>query len=174
MRNRVWRLGVVVAVAALAWGCCGPCDETENNKALVREAFDALVTGDYDRAGELMASDYVRHCQATEPTEMRSLEEFVQFLEADKAAFPDATGSLDKLVVEGNLVAFWGRWEGTQTGPMGPFPPSGNRMSVDIAGIHRIEDGKIVETWVTWDNLAVLKQLGHFPPPSLEKPEEGP
>jgi hypothetical protein len=29
--------------------------------------------------------------------------------------------------------------------------------------VHRIAEGKIVETWVTWDNLAALSQLGLFP-----------
>ena len=172
MKKMLWKLTVVAVAAGLAAGCCLECQDVEANKALVREAFDALVAGDYDRARELMAEDYVRHCQATEVTEMRSLDELIQFLEADKAAFPDATGSLDMLVAEGNLVALWGKWEGTQTGPMGPFPPSGKRMSLDFAGIHRIEDGKIVETWVTWDNLTGLEQLGHFPPKPAEEPEQ--
>ena len=46
---------------------------------------------------------------------------------------------------------------------MGPFPPSGKRLSLDFAALFRIESGKIVELWVTWDNLAALSQLGHFP-----------
>jgi steroid delta-isomerase-like uncharacterized protein len=165
-------LAVVAIATVLAAGCCGECKDVEANKALVREAFDALVAGEYDRAGEFFAEDYVRHSQSTEVTEMRSLEEFVQFLQADKASFPDSTGHLDMLVAEGDLVAIWGRWEGTQTGSMGPFPPSGKRMELDMAGVHRIENGKIVETWVTWDNLAALKQLGHFPPGTEEKSEE--
>jgi hypothetical protein len=37
-------------------------------------------------------------------------------------------------------------------------------MELDFAGMHRIADRKIVETWVTWDNLAGLTQLGLFPP----------
>ena len=172
MKKMLVRMAVIVVAAGLAVGCCQECTDVEANKALVRDAFDALIAGDYDRARELMAEDYVRHCQATEVTEMRSLDEFIQFLEADRAAFPDATGTLDMLVAEGNMVALWGRWEGTQTGPMGPFPASGKRMSVDFAGVHRIEDGKIVETWVTWDNLATLKQLGHFPPKPAEETEE--
>lgn len=31
-------------------------------------------------------------------------------------------------------------------------------------GILRIEEGKIAEIWVEWDNLNALTQLGHFPP----------
>ena len=47
---------------------------------------------------------------------------------------------------------------------MGPFPPSGNRLQIPFVGILRIEDGKIAEIWVEWDNLNALMQLGHFPP----------
>ncbi|MCH8960675.1 MAG: hypothetical protein IH820_04960 [Bacteroidetes bacterium] len=32
-------------------------------------------------------------------------------------------------------------------------------------GILRIEEGKIAEMWVEWDNLNILTQLGHFPLP---------
>ena len=28
-----------------------------------------------------------------------------------------------------------------------------------------IENGKIAESWVSWDNVAMLSQLGFFPPP---------
>jgi predicted ester cyclase len=47
---------------------------------------------------------------------------------------------------------------------MGPFPASGNRVDLKFIGILRIENGKVAEIWVEWDNLTVLTQLGHFPP----------
>jgi hypothetical protein len=33
-------------------------------------------------------------------------------------------------------------------------------------GILRIEDGKVAEIWVEWDNLYALAQLGHLEPPT--------
>jgi hypothetical protein len=42
-------------------------------------------------------------------------------------------------------------------------------MSIEIAGLQRFENGKVAEMWVTWDNLAALMQLGHFPPPTQER-----
>ena len=33
----------------------------------------------------------------------------------------------------------------------------------------RRSEGKIAELWVEWDNLAFLKQLGHFPPPAMSE-----
>ena len=51
---------------------------------------------------------------------------------------------------------------------MGPFPPSGLELEIPFIGLLRIEDGKIAEIWVEWDNLNALAQLGHFPPPEME------
>jgi hypothetical protein len=48
---------------------------------------------------------------------------------------------------------------------MGPFPPSNAKMELDFCGILRFEKSKVVEIWVTWDNLSALTQLGHFNQP---------
>jgi predicted ester cyclase len=57
---------------------------------------------------------------------------------------------------------------------MGPFPPSGRDLEIPFIGLLRIEDGKIAEIWVEWDNLNALAQLGHFPPPAMVPDEETP
>jgi predicted ester cyclase len=46
---------------------------------------------------------------------------------------------------------------------MGPFPPSGKKFQVDFGAVFRMAQGKIAEWWVTWDNTAMLAQLGHLP-----------
>jgi len=48
---------------------------------------------------------------------------------------------------------------------MGNFPPTGKSVESKFLTIFRIEDGRIAEIWVEWDNLAMLTQLGLFPPP---------
>ena len=133
------------------------------------KAFEAVAVTDLDRMDEFFAADYKRHSQSSPVTEMTSLAEFKQWLAADRESFPDSTATVDLIVAEGDLVAMWGRYEGTQEGPMGPFPASGRRPALDFAGVHRVKDGRIVETWVTWDNLAGLVQLGHFQPPGAER-----
>jgi ketosteroid isomerase-like protein len=39
-------------------------------------------------------------------------------------------------------------------------PATGNAVHVDAITIHRTEDGKIAETWETWDTLGLLQQIG--------------
>jgi predicted ester cyclase len=51
---------------------------------------------------------------------------------------------------------------------MGPFLPSGKRIDLPFMAILRIENDKIAEIWVEWDNVLALTQLGHMPPPPSE------
>jgi steroid delta-isomerase-like uncharacterized protein len=142
----------------------------EENRSLVRRFGEAMNSRHLDALDEIVAADFVRHCQATPGVDVRSREEFKEFLRQDAAAFPDSIQVARHVVAEGDLVAVWATYEGTQQGPMGPFPTSGRRMQLDFAAFLRIEDGRIAEMWGTWDNVAGLVQLGHFPPASGKGP----
>jgi len=53
--------------------------------------------------------------------------------------------------------------EGAQRGPIGPLPASGARTQFDFGAVFRMADCKIAEWWITWDNMTILRQLGHMP-----------
>ena len=139
----------------------------QENKAIVNRFGEASNAKNFDAIRELLAPDFVRHCQATPEVVVQNREAFLQYLKADATVIPDSRQTVQHLVAEGNLVAFWINYEGTQEGQMGSFPPSHKRMQLDVSGIFRIRDSKLAELWVTWDNLAALAQLGHFPPPPM-------
>jgi steroid delta-isomerase-like uncharacterized protein len=143
----------------------GPGSSEARNKEIVNLNGLAINTRDRQLLEQTMSPNLVRHCQATPEVQVRSLEDFWNFLQRDWATFPDAKIVLQQLIAEGDRVAIFATYEGTQLGPMGPFPPAGKRMSLDFAAFFRIENAKIAEMWVTWDNMAALSQLGHFPPP---------
>jgi predicted ester cyclase len=133
------------------------------NKAVVREFVEVMNSKDFNRLDELLVAGFVRHSQATPDFQVRSREEFKQFALQDAATFPDNRVTLDLIVAEGDMVAFYATYKGTQKGQMGPFPPSGEQLELEFSGVFRLEGGKIAELWVTWDNIAALTQLGHFP-----------
>ena len=135
---------------------------TEQNKAVIHRFIDAWNNRNLDAFNDLVAPDVVRHCEATPSMEARSLDQVKDFLRQDTAIFPDFVQTIKLLVAEGNLVAAWSTYEGTQRGQMGPFPPSGRRAKFDFGAMFRIEGGKIAEWWVTWDNMTILKALGHL------------
>ena len=114
---------------------------------------------------EYISQDVVRHSAATPDINVTSLDDFRDFLKTDFAVAPDSVQVIDVIFGSDEFVAMRATYTGTQTGPMGPFPASGKKMKLPYVGILRFADGKVVEIWVEWDNLGVLNQLGHLPPP---------
>jgi steroid delta-isomerase-like uncharacterized protein len=160
-------LFVMIPLFVMVLMSCTPGvdEQAEKNKAIVMQAFDALNNYEYDKLDQYVAQDYIRHCQATPDIKVESLDDFKALINGWGEAFPDAKMTVDLIAAEGDLVAFYMTYSGTHEGQMGQFPATGKRMDSETAGFHRLENGKIVETWVTWDNLAILNQLGLLPPP---------
>lgn len=126
--------------------------------------LERLSAGDVAGFTDALAPDYVRHSQAmpSELQEIRGRETMHEWLLSNLVPFPDYREEIEWLVGEGDFVAWRSRGTGTQSGPLGPFPPTGKRVDVVIIGMHRFAEGSVAETWTSWDNLAVLTQLGHM------------
>jgi len=158
---------------ALALFAASPAraDTVERNIEIVREMTEAINRRDLDALDGLVSPSLRRHCAATPGVDVRSLDEFKAFLRDDFAAVPDSRQEIQQIFGAGDRVAARVIYRGTQSGPMGPFPPSGRALELPFLGILRIESGKIAEIWVEWDNLAALAQLGHWPPPAVAAEE---
>jgi ketosteroid isomerase-like protein len=175
MRN--WKFAIIivsVAVLTLWVGCSGDAGikKTEaENMATVRYVHAELAKGNYNVFDEVLAPNYIRHCQAMPPdlweiTDPNILKSFVtEFFESSS----DYSETIDLMMAEGDKVAYILTMKGTQTGPMGGLPATGKEYNIVNIIIQRFENGKIAETWVSWDNVAMLTQLGFFPPPDAQK-----
>jgi predicted ester cyclase len=136
---------------------------SDETKALLRRFEDAMNTRQLEALDEIISPTFVRHCQATPQLNIRSLDQFKDFLRQDAATFPDNVQTFTHILGEGDQAAVWATYEGTQLGQMGPFPPSGKRVSFDFGAVARLENGKLAELWITWDNMTILGQLGCLP-----------
>ena len=138
--------------------------QVEANKATVKRMLERLSAGDVAGFTDALAPDYVRHSQAmpAELQEIRGKEMMHEWLLSNLVPFPDYNEEIEWLVAEGDFVAWRSRGTGTQSGALGPFPPTHRRRDVVIIGMHRFADGSVVETWASWDNLAAMTQLGHM------------
>jgi len=143
----------------------GTAADEDANAGLVRRMIDAVNRRDLDALDAVVAPDVVRHSAATAGVTVRSLDDLKAFLRSDFATVPDSVIDVQHLIAQNDLVAVHAVYSGTQQGPMGPFPPTGKRVEGPFLSFLRIEDGKIAEMWVEWDNLSMLTQLGHVPPP---------
>ena len=153
-------------LAAAAVGCApSGSAELEANKDLVQRFTDAVNAANWDSLDEIMTDDFARHSEATAGPPVESREAFIQLQESFLVSFPDQRVTTEKLIAEGDLVAGLATYSATHTGPMGDVPATGRSLNSTFLAIFRIESGRIAELWVEWDNVAMLTQLGLFPPP---------
>jgi steroid delta-isomerase-like uncharacterized protein len=153
-------------LAAVAVGCAPSATaQLEANKDLVRQFTEAVNAADWDALEEIVTDDFTRHSEATAGPPAKSRDEFIQLQKSFLVSFPDQRVTGVRLIAEGDEVAALAVYSGTHTGPMGEFPATGRSVEITFLTIFRIEDGRIAELWVEWDNVAMLTQLGLFPPP---------
>ncbi|NNF57331.1 MAG: SnoaL-like domain-containing protein [Rhodothermaceae bacterium] len=140
----------------------------EAHKAIILAFNEAVNDRAFDRLSALVRADFVRHGPAPAGAQVRSRDAFIAYLQSNHVVFPDERVEMHRLVAEGEYVGFWATYHGTQREPMptpmGVLPATGRPAEMPFSGLFRLEDGQIAELWVTWDNLGILSQLGHFPP----------
>ncbi len=169
------RTGSILTLCLLVLAITAGCTEPPNNKLeakknLVRQFTEATNAANWQALSDLVADDFARHSAASVGPPVTSREEFIELQKGFLHTFPDQRIQIDRLVAEGELVAVMATYSGTQSGPMGDLPATGKQFQSPFLAIFRIESGKIVELWVEWDNIAILSQLGLFPPPSPSQP----
>jgi steroid delta-isomerase-like uncharacterized protein len=136
---------------------------TEQNKATVRRFNEAFSAGDLDGASAVFAPNAVVHNSgAPDPL---NLEGFKQFGGVFLTAFPGGQLTIDELIADENKVVSRVTYRGTHTGDLMGIPPTGKSVAMSEIIIDRLADGKIVESWRLFDQMAMMQQLGLIPAP---------
>ena len=89
-----------------------------------------------------------------------SLEGVLGNLMQQKIMFPDMTNVSKDVFAKGDLVVSRYITKGTHTGDVEGFPATGKEFEFGSIMISRIENGKIMESWVVPDLLSLYQQLG--------------
>jgi steroid delta-isomerase-like uncharacterized protein len=125
--------------------------------------YAAMGAGDF--AG--MTACFSADCPTVTPAGTMNPAEHEAFGRSFKAALPDAHMAIEKAVEAGPEVFVAGRFRGTHTGalvtPQGTLPASGKPLDLPYADYFRVEDGKIIEHRVYWDQADMMTQLGASP-----------
>ena len=144
----------------------------EEIKALERRFVKALNKGKAAAMAvidELCSADFVSHGGAGE--DIRGEKDFKKDCDEWYRVFPDIHFVIDDMVVEGDKVAVRHTWTGTHKGEFMGIPPTNKKVTMWEIYIDRIIEGKFVESWVRYDTLGVMQQLGLVPTPRKKKSE---
>jgi aspartyl-tRNA synthetase len=89
----------------------------------------------------------------------RGLDSYADGLRAVVRAFPDYRWELRHLLVDAPWLAAHFTDTGTHRGSFLGVPASGRSVSTQEFAFYRVDAGRIVEVWVTADDLHLLQQL---------------
>ena len=123
--------------------------------------LDLIHEGNLGLIDELVASDYVYR----EPTlgEKHGREGCKQVMTLYRNAFPDAKLTIEDQIAEHDTVVT--RWmaRGTHRGEFMGIKPTNKKATIQGVIITRVDNGKIVEEFETYDALGLLRQIGVAP-----------
>jgi len=133
-------------------------------KELTRKFIDEVWSqGKLDLVEQLVAPECVTHDPAAPGGAIRGLDGIKQLVSMYRNAFPDTEFEINDLILEGNKVAARLTVSGTHKGALMGIPATGKRVSITGTSITHFRDGKQVESWASYDQLGMLRQLGVAP-----------
>jgi steroid delta-isomerase-like uncharacterized protein len=136
---------------------------SQQNKAAARRiAEEFFAGGRFEVADELVNASFVGHDIAM-PEPISGPDGLKQLARGYRDAFPDLNIRIEEQIAEGDMVAT--RWTatGTHKGELFGISPTGKQATVGGMTLDRFSGGKMGESWVYWDTLGLMQQLGAIP-----------
>lgn len=131
----------------------------DNRAICERYAEEVWNGGRMELIDELFTADHVYH-DAILPDLPRGPEGVRRRVQTYMDAVPDARVTPEDWMVDGDRVLMRWSWGGTNTGELLGMPPTGRTAHTTGMHLCRCRDGRICETWVSYDALGFLQQLG--------------
>ena len=128
-----------------------------------RRFFEACETGKgWDACKAFCNSDATFSAQTGALADISTLAEYTEWMKNLFTPIPDGRYELKFFAAdeEDGSVAAFAVFHGTQTGPGGPVPPTGNTISADYVYHMVFEGDRIQHMTKIWNDDVSLKQLG--------------
>ena len=130
---------------------------------LARGVLDALCSGDIERAGPLVAEDFVDHgAPPWAPTGRAGYLQILGFL----TSVLRLRYELHDVVADGDMVAIRATAHGIHNSDHLGFPATGKPYAMPTMHMYRHANGVLVEHWGVRDELGALWQVGALPVPA--------
>ena len=169
---RLTRLAALAVAAVIPAGAATAAYAASNHATAAnpaqQDAFVQRCTDMYNQrawaALEAQCYDTARFVDHTpESGQAPTWAGFEQTTNEEDVAFPDWKTTTVDLTSQGNRVVMRFIGTGTQTGPLGGLPATGHKVTITGMRMFQIEGGRITDTWVNYDELGLLQQLGVVP-----------
>lgn len=138
-----------------------------SHEAIARQLVDAWVKADLEVLDDLMADTFTNHSPDVAAT---NKEESLALAPLAQQAFPGWTGTVEQVLVDGELVNVLVRWQGTHSGDQLGIPASGKDFDFSSMITYRIEDGKITDRLGVTDWFTFYQQIGMQLVPASAEP----
>lgn len=145
-------------VGHFADALASPLTRDDVAQDMVLRYYDALNATDATRLASVLQKDWVLN--GTSPTRPpRDMNGFLAELDEFSEGMSDASFKIQDLYVADGIVTVIGTITGRHTGLLLGIPATGREVSFGSIGVHRIENGAIVETWQMLDQTTLLEEI---------------
>ena len=127
----------------------------ETNKSMVRRIWEeAWNAGNLATIDELVDANHILHAYPEDLAYGPGAEGLKRLISTWRTNFPESRGIIETLIAEDDKVVTHYTAQVTPT------------VVTTGIWIDRIQDDKVVESWVDWDRLGFFQQLGVIPGPT--------
>ncbi|WP_342078579.1 ester cyclase [Yoonia sp. SS1-5] len=152
-----WSKMLVSAVAAIAIAGTAHADDLQTVKSFYENLLTTPADADLAAVTSVVADDW-----KSTPTPLGGpgAEGFLTTLNAFGGLIPDLKWEVQEIWQDGDTYIVRGRATGTPQGPfLGIDPATGKSFDIMSIDIHRVEDGKLKESYHIEDWMSALAQL---------------
>jgi steroid delta-isomerase-like uncharacterized protein len=136
---------------------------TSENKAMVRRLYEEVWNKRrVELVDELMSPSHAMHDNHL-PDSGVGPEAYKRNVARFVTGFPDLRFTVEDMLAENDKVAVGWTISGTHKGEFRGISPTGRKVFVEGITINQIAGGKIMDSYVSWDALGLMQQLGVAP-----------
>jgi predicted ester cyclase len=147
--------------------------DDEKEKKNLAAAQAATKAFESKKIADIMAT-YTDDAWASDQADSKDLKgkkEIQASTEMFLKAFPDFKVVDPQYFAGGDVVVMFGKFEGTNSGPLGKMKATNKKVSGEFAEVMEFKDGKVAKFWRFRNGMAMAMQMGLIPPMGGDAPK---
>jgi steroid delta-isomerase-like uncharacterized protein len=134
-----------------------PTGTVPDSEATVRTFYEALNTGDTTLVDQALADGWEAVPALRTGPGSRGWKASIEHL---RGVFTGLTVTIEDIIISGDRAAVRSVCRGTHTGELLGVPGTGKPVEFRATDLHRLEDGRIAQTWHLEDHFGIATQIG--------------